>query len=173
MVELYFLSCMLSLLAQVPFVYCNTDLKNTQYHAAAALISSSNPFAASPLTTLLVKPSTIFLPGPCFNPGPSGPLLSGLLNRIGVFGYAVRSSGRDVVVLDWSKLLAPSLKSFAASFNDDGGHRSPSTCMYLAEYAVGTMAGMGRLFRFLTGGLFCCVARALAAATIPSGLGRR
>lgn len=42
--------------------------------------------------------------------------------------------------------------------------------IYRAEYVVGTMVGMGRLFRFLTAGFFCCVARALAAATMPSGL---
>ena len=44
--------------------------------------------------------------------------------------------------------------------------------MNLAEYAVGNMVGIGMAFKFLTAGFFCCVARALAAATMPSGLVR-
>jgi hypothetical protein len=52
-------------------------------------MSSSNPFAASPLTTLLVNPSIIFLPEPWFNPGPPSPPLGGLLNCIGAFRYVV------------------------------------------------------------------------------------
>jgi hypothetical protein len=160
-----------SMFAQLPF-YLLQHQSKAKYQAAAALISSSNPFAASPLTTLLVKPSTSFLPRPCFNPRPSSPLLRGLLSSIGVFGYVVRSSERDGGVLDLSKPLPPSLEPFAASFNAGGASASSSTCMYLAEYTVGIIIGIGRLFRFLTGGFFCCVARALAAATIPSGLGR-
>lgn len=61
-------------------------------HAAAALMSSRSPLAASPLTTLLVSPLTSFLLGPCFNVRSSTSLLGGLLNCIGVFGNVVRSS---------------------------------------------------------------------------------
>jgi hypothetical protein len=140
-------------------------------------MSSSSPFAASPLTTLLVNPLTSFLPWPCFITGPSTSLLGGLLNCIGVFGNVTESSWPNVGVLDLSRRLSPSPEPPTVNF-DDGpddsrGVSSASMVIYLAEYAVGTMVGIGRLFRFLTAGLFCCVALALAAATMPSGLIRR
>lgn len=140
-------------------------------------MSSSNPLAASPLTTLLVNPPTRLLPSAGFRVGPHILLFGRQPNCIGVFGNMAWSSWVNVGVLDRSRHLAPSFEPFMVSFDDGaddcGGGSSFSTCMYLAEYAVGTMVGMGKPFRLLTAGFFCCVARALAAAMMPSGLVRR
>jgi hypothetical protein len=144
-------------------------------HGAAALMSSRSPLAASPLTTLLVSPLTSFLLGPCFNVRSSTSLLGGLLNCIGVFGNVVRSSWLNVGVLDHSTAFVPLSEPSDVLFDivdDCGGPFSSSMGIYLAEYAVGKMVGMGMLLRSLTAGFLCCVARALAAATMPSGLVR-
>jgi hypothetical protein len=142
-------------------------------HGAAALMSSRSPLAASPLTTLLVSPLTSFLLGLCFNVRSSTSLLGGLFNCIGVFGNVVRSSWLNVGVLDHSTAFIPLLKPPGVLFDivDDCGGPFPSSMgIYLAEYAVGKMVGMGMLLRSRTAGFLCCVARALAAATMPSGL---
>jgi hypothetical protein len=144
-------------------------------HAVPALMSSRSPLAASPLTTLLVSPLTSFLLGPCFNVRSSTSLLGGLFNCIGVFGNVVRSSGLNVGVLDHSTAFVPLPEPSGVLFDivdDCGGPFSSSMGIYLAEYAVGKMVGMGMLLRSLTAGFLCCVARALAAAMIPSGLAR-
>jgi hypothetical protein len=105
-------------------------------HAAAALMSSRSPLAASPLTTLLVSPLTSFLLGLCFNVKPPTSFLGGLLNRIGVFGNVVRSSWLNVGILDHSAAFVPLSEPPGVLLDivdDCGGPFSSSMGIYLAE----------------------------------------
>ena len=99
-------------------------------HAAAALMSSRSPLAASPLTTLLVSPLTSFLLGPCFNLRSSTSLLGGLLNCTGVFGNVVRSSWLDVAAF---VPLSEAPGALLDVVDDCGGPFSLFMGIYLAE----------------------------------------
>ena len=116
--------------------YSFLDANQVSRHAAAALMSSRSPLAASPLTTLLVSPLTSVLLGPCFNIRSSTSLFGGLLNCIGVFGNVVRSSWLNVGDLDHSPAFVPLSEPPGVLLDivdDCGGPFSSSMGIYLAE----------------------------------------